>query len=172
MSGLMGTILKTITANLTGTEMAVIALSWAALALLGKWRGWPKGYHRGLDAAASVFLVVYITLLRRAPSYRQQVRWLPVMAGERFSLAMMAGYGMNILLYLPLGMALVRFEWLHKRRQLAVFLCLALSLSCEALQYATMRGMADGMDVLCNWIGAEIGILMMLKMTQRRRHKE
>lgn len=164
MSILMETILKTITANLTGTEMAVIALSWAVLALLGKWRGWPKGYHRGLDAAASVFLVVYITLLRRAPSYRRQVRWLPVMAGERLSLAMMAGYGMNILLYLPLGMSLTRFAWLCKRRRLAVFLCLALSLSCEALQYATMRGMADGMDVICNMVGASLGVRIAAKL--------
>lgn len=76
-----------------------------------------------------------------------------------------AGYGMNVLLYLPLEMALARFAWLRKRRRLAVFLCLALSFSCEALQYATMRGMADGMDVLCNRIGAEIGIFMMVRMT-------
>lgn len=169
MSGLAEIIVKTITANLTGTELAVIVLAWVALALLGRWRGWPKGYYRWLNVAASVFLVVYITLLRRAPGYQRQVRWLPVMAGEHFSLATMAGYGMNILLYLPVGMALARFERLRRRRRLAVLTCLALSLGCEALQYATTRGMADGMDVLCNWIGAEIGIFIMLRMIRRKK---
>lgn len=164
MSGLAEIIVKTITANLTGTELAVIVLAWAALALLGRWHGRPKEYYSWLDAAASVFLVVYITLLRRAPGYQRQVRWLPVMADEHFSLAMMAGYGMNILLYLPVGMALAQLAPLRRRRRLVLMICLALSLSCEALQYATTRGMADGMDVLCNLAGAEIGIFIMLRM--------
>lgn len=164
MSGLAEIIVKTITANLTGTELAVIVLAWAALALLGRWRGWPKEYYRWLDAAASVFLVVYITLLRRAPGYQRQVRWLPVMAGEHFSLAMMAGYGMNVLLYLPLGLAPAQLAPLRRRRRLAVLTCLALSIGCEALQYATTRGMADGMDVLCNLAGAGIGVCIMRRV--------
>lgn len=169
MSRFAEIIVKTITANLTGTELAVIVLSWAALALLGRWRGWPKAYHKALDAAASVFLVVYITLLRRAPGYQRQVRWLPSVAGERLSLGMAAGYGMNLLLYLPVGMALMRFEWLHRRKWLAILICLALSIGCEALQYATTRGMADGMDVICNTLGASLGAWIAAKLCEKEK---
>lgn len=169
MSGLAEIIVKTITANLTGTELAVIVLAWAALALLGRWRGWPKGYYRWLDAVASVFLVVYITLLRRAPGYQRQVRWLPVMAGEHFSLATMAGYGMNILLYLPVGLALAQLAPLRRRKWLAVLTCLALSIGCEVLQYATTRGMADGMDVICNTLGASLGAWIAAKLCEKEK---
>lgn len=132
-------------ANLSISE-AMILVALGLLAWLNrKEKSW-------LPTAYSVFLILYITLLRRAPGYNENIRLhlkLWPNAG------VWAGNLLNLILYVPFGWTSQRWKSNGKRITIAAFI---LSVGCEVLQYFTGRGMADVNDILFNTLGAAVGI--------------
>lgn len=132
-------------ANLTVPELVILV----ALGLLAWFNRKEKSW---LPTAYSVFLILYITLLRRAPGYNENIRLhlkLWPNAG------VWAGNLLNLILYVPFGWTSQRRKPNGKRIAIAAFM---LSVCCEVLQYFTGRGMADVNDILFNTLGATVGI--------------
>ena len=99
-----------------------------------------------------VLLILYITLLRRAPGYNENVQLhlkLWPNAG------VWAGNVLNLILYVPFGWASWKWKSNWKKIIVAAFV---LSISCEVVQFLTGRGMADVNDILFNTLGAALGI--------------
>ena len=99
-----------------------------------------------------VFLILYITLLRRAPGYNESIRLRLKLWPNA---GVWAGNLLNLLLYIPFGVTGWQWKREGKKTVIAGFL---LSVFCEALQYLTGRGMADVNDVLFNTLGAAVGV--------------
>ena len=138
-------------ANLTVPEI-VILIALGLLAWLNrKDKQW-------LPTAYSVFLILYITLLRRAPGYNENIR-LHLKLWP--SAGVWAGNLLNLILYIPFGWTGQRWKPNGKRIVVAAFL---LSVGCEVLQYFTGRGMADVNDILFNTLGAVVGIWLAEKV--------
>lgn len=145
MAGLLYQIHYSASLNMTPSELVFLALL-GILAWGGRRRlPWlPMGY--------SVFLILYITLLRRAPGYDENIRltlkFLP-------NAGLWAGNLLNLVLYVPLGWTAQKY--LQRPRGKVIFGALALSVCCEGIQYITTRGYADVNDILFNALGAAIG---------------
>ena len=109
-----------------------------------------------LPALYSIFLILYITLLRRASGYDESIRLhLKLLPNA----GVWAGNLLNLILYVPLG-------WTMKQQgKKAVVIAFILSVFCELMQYATGRGWADVNDVLLNTFGAAIGVWTAKKMS-------
>lgn len=109
-----------------------------------------------LPALYSIFLILYITLLRRASGYDESIRLhLKLLPNA----GVWAGNLLNLILYVPLG-------WTMKQQgKKAVVIAFILSVFCELMQYATGRGWADVNDVLFNTFGAAIGVWAAKKMS-------
>ena len=104
----------------------------------------------------TIFLILYITLLRRAPGYDESIRWelrLWPSAG------IWAGNLLNILLYIPLGWTAARAQRQRNWFQLLASGA-ALSVFCECVQHLTARGCADVNDVVWNVVGMGIGVAL------------
>ena len=132
-------------ANLTVTEIVI-------LVVLGFLAWFNRKDKQWLPTAYSVFLILYITLLRRAPGYNENIRMhlkLWPNAG------VWAGNLLNLILYIPFGWTSQRGKSNRKRIVAVAFM---LSVCCEILQYFTGRGMADINDILFNTLGAAVGI--------------
>ena len=132
-------------ANLTVGECVI-------LIVLGLLAWFNRKDRQWLPTAYSVFLILYITLLRRAPGYNENIRLhlkLWPNAG------VWAGNLLNLILYVPFGWTSQRWKANRKRIVIAAFM---LSVCCEVLQYFTGRGMADVNDVLFNILGAAVGV--------------
>lgn len=123
--------------------------------------------------AYSVFLILYITLLRRSPGTTGI--WL-IQPRSLVNPAELAAATLNALLYFPLGMTGARF-WREavlprnasqRRRKyrkwlswgLLIIGSLALSVACEVIQYYTGCGWADINDVLANVFGMVLGMIL------------
>lgn len=138
-------------ANLTVPEIAILVALGLLAWLNRKEKSW-------LPTVYSVFLILYITLLRRAPGYNENIRLhlkLWPNAG------VWAGNLLNLILYVPLGWTSQRWKPNRKRIVIAAFM---LSVCCEVLQYFTGRGMADVNDILFNTLGAAVGIWLAEKV--------
>lgn len=98
-----------------------------------------------------MFFVFYITLLRRAPGYNENIR-LHLKLWPNADV--WAGNLLNLILYVPFGWTGQRWKTNRKRIVAVAFL---LSVCCEELQYFTGRGMTDVNDVLFNTLGAVVG---------------
>ena len=132
-------------ANLTVGECVI-------LIVLGLLAWFNRKDRQWLPTAYSVFLILYITLLRRAPGYNENIRLhlkLWPNAG------VLAGNLLNLILYVPFGWTSQRWKANRKRIVIAAFM---LSVCCEVLQYVTGRGMADVNDILFNTLGTAVGI--------------
>ena len=132
-------------ANLTVGECVI-------LIVLGLLAWFNRKDRQWLPTAYSVFLILYITLLRRAPGYNENIRLhlkLWPNAG------VWAGNLLNLILYVPFGWTSQRWKANRKRIVIAAFM---LSVYCEVLQYVTGRGMADVNDILFNTLGTAVGI--------------
>ena len=132
-------------ANLTVGECVI-------LIVLGLLAWFNRKDRQWLPTAYSVFLILYITLLRRAPGYNENIRLhlkLWPNAG------VWAGNLLNLILYVPFGWTSQRWKANRKRIVIAAFM---LSVCCEVLQYITGRGMADVNDILFNTLGTAVGI--------------
>ncbi len=138
-------------ANLTVPEIVILV----ALGLLA-WLN--RRDKQWLPTAYGVFLILYITLLRRAPGYNENIRLhlkLWPNAG------VWAGNLLNLILYVPFGWTSQRWKPNRKRIVVAAFI---LSVGCEVLQYSTGRGMADVNDILFNTLGAAVGVWLAEKV--------
>ena len=132
-------------ANLTVGECVI-------LIVLGLLAWFNRKDRQWLPTAYSVFLILYITLLRRAPGYNENIRLhlkLWPNAG------VLAGNLLNLILYVPFGWTSQRWKANGKRIVIAAFM---LSVCFEVLQYVTGRGMADVNDILFNTLGTAVGI--------------
>ena len=105
-----------------------------------------------------MFLILYITLLRRAPGYNENIR---VHLKLWPNAGVWAGNLLNLILYIPFGWTGQGWKSNGKRIVVAAFL---LSVGCEVLQYFTGRGMADVNDILFNTLGAAAGIWLAEKV--------
>lgn len=138
-------------ANLTVPEIAI-------LIVLGLLAWLNRKDNQWLPTTYSVFLILYITLLRRAPGYNESIRLhlkLWPNAG------VWAGDFLNLILYVPFGWTSRRWKPNRKRIVIIAFI---LSVCCEVLQYFTGRGMADVNDVLFNTLGAVVGVWLVEKV--------
>lgn len=132
-------------ANLTVGECVI-------LIVLGLLAWFNRKDRQWLPTAYSVFLILYITLLRRAPGYNENIQLhlkLWPNAG------VWAGNLLNLILYVPFGWTSQRWKANGKRIVIVAFM---LSVCCEVLQYVTGRGMADVNDILFNTLGTAVGI--------------
>ena len=111
-----------------------------------------------LPVIYSVFLVLYITLLRCAPGYDEEIRWhLSFWSGA----GLWAGNLLNLALFLPLGWTAAGLTKRRIKGILLVVLCaFALSLCCETTQYLLGRGQADSNDIFFNTLGAAVGAVL------------
>lgn len=111
-----------------------------------------RRYKCWLPTVYAVFLILYVTLFRRASGYYGSIQLhLKLWSNVRI----WAGNLLNIFLYIPFGWMTHTWKQDGKRIVFAGFL---LSIFCEVIQYFTGRGMADINDVLFNTLGAVIGV--------------
>lgn len=132
-------------ANLTVSEIVILV----ALGLLA-WLN--RKDKQWLPIIYSMFLILYITLLRRAPGYNENIQLhlkLWPNAG------VWAGNLLNLILYIPFAWTSQKWKPNRKKIVAAAFM---LSVCCEVLQYFTGRGMADVNDILFNTLGAAVGV--------------
>lgn len=110
-----------------------------------------------------VWVILYITLLHRQPLFEREVKLdidlFPTEGGW-------AGNLLNLLLYIPLGVAAYRWKTDDKKIVLGGFL---LSAFCEIMQFILRRGMADINDLLCNTLGVILGVCIAKGMAERKR---
>ena len=139
-------------ANLTVSEIVILV----ALGLLA-WLN--RKDKQWLPTAYSVFLILYITLLRRAPGYNENIR-LHLKLWPKAGV--WAGNLLNLILYVPFGWT--SQSWKPNRKRIVVVATFLLSVFCEVLQYFTGRGMADANDILFNTLGAVVGIWLAEKV--------
>lgn len=103
----------------------------------------------GAAALLATVLVLWLTVWNRTPSEEHVFTWAAAHTNEFFREMFM-----NAVLYVPFGLAACGLigPW----GVLAGFL---LSAGVEGWQYATGAGLAQGTDVLCNTLGAAVGML-------------
>lgn len=103
----------------------------------------------GAAALLATVLVLWLTVWNRTPSEEHVFTWAAAYTNEFFREMFM-----NAMLYVPFGLAACGLigPW----GVLAGFL---LSAGVEGWQYATGAGLAQGTDVLCNTLGAAVGML-------------
>lgn len=148
MTGFLQGLREGISGNLSALEAAAL-LVLAVLAWLAR-KQFPM-----LPAIYSVFLVLYITLLRRAPGYDEEIRWhLAFWSG----VGLWAGNLLNLALFVPLGWTAAGLAKCRAKGILFVVLfAFTLSLCCEIAQYLLGRGQADSNDIFFNTLGAAVG---------------
>lgn len=148
MTGFLQGLREGISGNLSALEAAAL-LVLAVLAWLAR-KQFPM-----IPAIYSVFLVLYITLLRRAPGYDEEIRWHLAFWSV---VGLWAGNLLNLALFVPLGWTAAG---LTKRRAkgilFVVLFAFTLSLCCEIAQYLLGRGQADSNDIFFNTLGAAVG---------------
>ena len=145
MSAILHQLHKATSANLSIPEIILLLL----LAIVA-WHN--RKDKQWFPPIYCVFLILYITLLRRAPGYNESVRLhLKLLPNA----GVWAGNLLNLILYVPYGAT--SWQWKRKGKKIVVA-GLALSVFCEVLQYLTGRGMADVNDVLFNTLGAAVGV--------------
>ena len=148
MTGFLQGLREGISGNLSALEAAAL-LVLAVLAWLAR-KQFPM-----IPAIYSVFLVLYITLLRRAPGYDEEIRWhLAFWSG----VGLWAGNLLNLALFVPLGWTAAG---LTKRRAkgilFVVLFAFTLSLCSEIAQYLLRRGQADSSEIVFTTLGAAVG---------------
>lgn len=103
----------------------------------------------GAAALLATVLVLWLTVWNRTPSEEHVFTWAAAYTNEFFREMFM-----NAVLYVPFGLAACGLfgHW-------GVVAGLGLSLSIEIWQYFAGTGLAQGTDVLCNTLGAAVGML-------------
>lgn len=120
---------------------------WGLLGRIVPRRAWKPVC--GAAALLAAVLVLWLTVWNRTPSEEHVFTWAAAYTNEFFREMFM-----NAVLYVPFGLAVCGLigPW----GVLAGFL---LSAGVEVWQYATGAGLAQGTDVLCNTLGAAVGML-------------
>lgn len=103
----------------------------------------------GAAALLATVLVLWLTVWNRTPSEEHVFTWAAAYTNEFFREMFM-----NVVLYVPFGLAACGLigPW-------GVLAGFVLSVGVEVWQYATGAGLAQGTDVLCNTLGAAVGML-------------
>lgn len=141
--------------NLTMKELLVLTVGACVAWKLGKKKPC-------MSVMYSIFLILYITLIRRTPGYTEPVRFY---AGEWKETGFWAGGILNILLYVPFGYTDYIYIKTKKKQHVMKSIILTgacLSILCELIQYITERGWADVNDVLFNVIGGVLGSIIVV----------
>ena len=144
MREMLSQINYSISQNLTATEAIIFVVLGMVAWFNRKDKNW-------LLVAYNIFIILYITLLRRASGYNENIRlhlklWSNVGVGT--------GNLLNLFLYMPLGM--ISWQWKQNCKRIVAY-SFILSVFCEVIQYITHRGMADVNDVLFNTLGTAVG---------------
>jgi len=116
--------------------------------------------------AAYILIVLYITLLSRAPgatsielhplaSYRRAANTQPHLAAIEIITALL-----NIAMFIPLGILLPALSKCFCRPLLTICSALAFSLLIESAQLITARGVFSLEDLLHNTLGAALGLAL------------
>lgn len=121
----------------------------------------------------SIFVIFYITLLRRFPSHDKRFQ---MHIGSLKEASYLAGVILNTILYIPFGYTGYIYQTKikkykeHGRYNILrnFFIGLVISVSCEVLQYFTKRGCADINDVLFNIIGTMVGSVVAYKIAKKQ----
>lgn len=153
MSAIFHQLHKATSANLSILEI-IFLLFFAIIA----WNN--RKEHAWLPPLCCVFLILHITLLRRAPGYNEEVQ-LRIKLWP--NAGVWAGDFLNLLLYVPYGET--SWQWKREGKKI-VAIGFALSMFCEAMQYLTGRGMADVNDVLFNTLGAVAGVCIAKRLSE------
>ena len=113
---------------------------------------------------ASIYAVLYFTVLGRAPSDEHAFVFSAAYTNEYFREMFM-----NMLLYIPLGMTLSVLIGVK-----AILVCVILSISIESWQYFTGTGLAQATDVIMNSLGTLIGTLpyAVTRIMERKRNSK
>lgn len=131
--------------------VAILALAavlvWGLLGRIVPRRVWKPVC--GAAALLATVLVLWLTVWNRTPSEEHVFTWAAAYTNEFFREMFM-----NAVLYVPFGLAACGLigPW-------GVLAGFVLSFGVEVWQYATGAGLAQGTDVLCNTLGAAVGIL-------------
>ena len=153
MSAILHQLHKATSANLSISEIILLLLLAVVVWHNRKDKQW-------LPPVYCVFLILYITLLRRAPGYNESIRLRLKLCPNA---GVWAGNLLNLILYIPYGTT--TWQWKREGKKIVAF-GFALSISCEVLQYLTGRGMADVNDVLFNTLGAAIGVCIAKRLAK------
>lgn len=131
--------------------VAILALAavliWGLLGRIVPRRVWKPVC--GVAALLATVLVLWLTVWNRTPSEEHVFTWAAAYTNEFFREMFM-----NAVLYVPFGLAACGLigPW-------GVLAGFVLSFGVEVWQYATGAGLAQGTDVLCNTLGAAVGML-------------
>lgn len=131
--------------------VAILALAavliWGLLGRIVPRRVWKPVC--GAAALLATVLVLWLTVWNRTPSEEHVFTWAAAYTNEFFREMFM-----NAVLYVPFGLAACGLigPW-------GVLAGFVLSVGVEVWQYATGAGLAQGTDVLCNTLGAAVGML-------------
>lgn len=151
MSAILHQLHKATSANLSIPEIILLLL----LAIVA-WHN--RKDKQWFPPIYCVFLILYITLLRRAPGYNESIRLRLKLWPNA---GVWAGNLLNLILYVPYGTT--SWQWKREGKKIVVA-GFALSVFCEVLQYLTGRGMADVNDVLFNTLGAAVGVWLVRRI--------
>lgn len=131
--------------------VAILALAavliWGLLGRIVPRRVWKPVC--GVAVLLATVLVLWLTVWNRTPSEEHVFTWAAAYTNEFFREMFM-----NAVLYVPFGLAACGLigPW-------GVLAGFVLSVGVEVWQYATGAGLAQGTDVLCNTLGAAVGML-------------
>ena len=131
--------------------VAILALAavliWGLLGRIVPRRVWKPVC--GVAALLATVLVLWLTVWNRTPSEEHVFTWAAAYTNEFFREMFM-----NAVLYVPFGLAACGLigPW-------GVLAGVVLSFGVEVWQYVTGAGLAQGTDVLCNTLGAAVGML-------------
>ena len=153
MSAIFHQLHKATSANLSILEIILLLF----LAIIA-WNN--RKEHVWLPPLFCVFLILHITLLRRASGYNEEVQLRIKLWSNA---GVWAGDFLNLLLYVPYGET--SWQWKREGKKI-VALGSALSVFCEVLQHLTGRGMADVNDVLFNTLGAAVGVCIAKRLVR------
>lgn len=171
-----------------GGLLAVLAAAAGAVCVLIAWlifRRATKGERKfpcGRAVCAVLLtgyavIVLYATILRLDGGYRDVS--LHLFSGWReawngFSLQLWLNVLLNVALFVPLGVLLPLTAKCFRRWYVTLPVGFAVSLSIEAVQYITARGLFDIDDLFNNTLGAAIGyglIMLCLTLIEKPAHR-
>lgn len=163
----------------------VIVVAMIGSILLWSWLGsivrtHPK-YRRAWKAINRILLllvlcaILFVTLWRRSAGLQgMELRPFHSFFAARQQPEIYRAMLMNIFLFVPLGLSLSQLlppKWSAMRRIFAVLLLgFALSVTIEWAQYRFSLGTAETDDVICNSLGALLGLLPILLTPQFSNH--
>ena len=163
----------------------VIVVAMIGSILLWPWLGsivrtHPK-YRRAWKAINRILLllvlcaILFVTLWRRSAGLQgMELRPFHSFFAARQQPEIYRAMLMNIFLFVPLGLSLSQLlppKWSAMRRIFAVLLLgFALSVTIEWAQYRFSLGTAETDDVICNSLGALLGLLPILLTPQFSNH--